>query len=80
MKTENKKESVKDVLLRLSNTNISTENDEVIMQHVFEKLDLGNKVVVTCGCVYVDPPSAPMSIHRAAEQVINAFKAQGVQF
>jgi len=76
----NKIESVKDVLLRLSNTNTSTENDEAIIRHIFEKLDLGHKVVVTCGCVYIDPPSAPMSIHSAAEQVINAFKAQGIPF
>ena len=68
-----KKETFRDVLKRLAQTNTSTENDSKIMEVLLRKLGFPNARVVS-GIVYLDGhgtiESPPTSMHLVAKQLL----------
>jgi len=67
------KETIKDVLVRLSSTNSSSESDSRVMQGVLRHLGW-DSAVVTSGVVYLDGvgtlENPPADIHTYAKALV----------
>jgi len=72
-----KKETNRDVLIRLSDTNTSNDRDSQVVQYLLSKLGFP-RAVVTTGIVYLEGKSTlenpPVSIHGISKTILKGLK------
>lgn len=67
-----KNETIKEILIRLSQSNISSEQDSKLMQYLLRNLEY-KKAVVVSGIVYLEGYGNPINIHSVSKKLLKAF-------